>query len=222
MVPGTITIVPKGRDVWRRSNGSIELSSVFLGNDRLYAAADQVAHGQRPELFERVGFDDPRLFGILGLLSDEVQSADPSSKLFLEQLIDLLCLQLLRAHSSLATPLQAPSRCGLAAWQVKRVTDYMRENLDQNIELQELADLVGLSRYHFCHTFRRASGHTPHGWLTRQRIARARELLSSPRLRIVEVALAVGYQTPSAFASSFRRVVGKTPTEYRRALTTLV
>jgi AraC family transcriptional regulator len=50
------------------------------------------------------------------------------------------------------------------------------------------------------------------------RIERARQLLAAPELRIIDVALAVGYQTPSAFSASFRRVLGITPTEYRSRL----
>ena len=94
----------------------------------------------------------------------------------------------------------------------------MRERLEQEIGLNELAALVNLSRFHFCTAFRMATGRTPHEWLTHQRIARARELLADPALRITDIALSVGYETPSAFAASFRKVAGVTPTEFRRRL----
>jgi AraC family transcriptional regulator len=111
----------------------------------------------------------------------------------------------------------APRR-GLADWQVKRVTTYMRDHLDQEIGLQELATFVDLSRFHFCTAFRMATGHTPHEWLTVQRVQRAKALLTDPKLPVTDVALTVGYQTPSAFAATFRKIVGVTPTEFRRSL----
>ncbi len=94
----------------------------------------------------------------------------------------------------------------------------MRENVQQDIGLEELAALVGLSRFHFCTAFRLATGRTPYEALRWHRMDRARKLLAEPALRIIDVALAVGYQTPSAFAASFRRAVGISPTEFRRKL----
>ncbi len=109
-------------------------------------------------------------------------------------------------------------RRGLANWQVKRVTAYMRERLDQDMCLQELARLVSLSRFHFCTAFRLATGQTPREWLIARRIERARDLLAQPSLSITKVGLAVGYATPSAFAASFHKHTGMTPSEFRRGL----
>ena len=196
----------------------MEVTNVYLGGERLQSCADQVAYGRSPQLIDRVGFTDSKLLAIMTLLGDEAASGEPTPRLFMEHLIDLLCLQLLRLHSSLSAALQSPPSRGLAAWQVKRVTTYMRENVHQDIGLEELADLVGLSRFHFCTAFRLATGRTPYESLTWHRMNRARQLLAEPALRIIDVALAVGYHTPSAFAASFRRVVGVTPTEFRRKL----
>ena len=138
--------------------------------------------------------------------------------LFVEQALDLLCTHL-HARPFLAGQSTMPvARRGLLAWQVRRVTAYMRERLDQDIGLDELAAQVNLSRFHFCTAFRLATGHTPYEWLTSLRIERARQLLADPRLRVTDIALAVGYKTPSAFAASFRKVAGVTPTEFRRSL----
>jgi AraC-like DNA-binding protein len=196
----------------------MEVTNVYLGGDRLQACADELAHGRRPELIDRMGFADPKLAAILTLINVEVESRGPTSIMFLEQLIDLLCVQLLRAHSNVEVPTQPLASRGLAAWQVKRVTSYMCENLASSIALDELANLAGVSRFHFCRAFRLATGCTPHGWLTRLRMERARVLLRSRELRIIDVALAVGYESQSAFAAVFRRATGSTPSAYRRAL----
>ena len=109
-------------------------------------------------------------------------------------------------------------RRGLANWQVRRVTAYMGERLDQEICLQELARLVNLSRFHFCTAFRLATGQTPREWLIARRIEQACKLLAQPSLTITKVGLAVGYATPSAFAASFHKRMGMTPSEFRRTL----
>jgi AraC-type DNA-binding domain-containing proteins len=106
---------------------------------------------------------------------------------------------------------------GLAAWQVRRVTEYMLANLDRPISLSELAQLVGLSRFHFCTAFRLATARTPGSWLTDQRICRAVALLEERKLSITEIALEVGYETPSSFTARFHQRMGVTPSEYRRS-----
>lgn len=216
--PGTITLAPRGHDGEWRVAGAVVVSNIFLGHERLQSCADQVAGGLVPELMDRINFRDPQLFDIMRLACSEVESPGASSTLFLEQLIDLLCLQLLRGHASMSRPLARAPQRGLSAWQVRRVTAYMREHAASEITLQELANLVDLSRFHFCTAFRLATGYTPHEWLTTLRIDRARQLLRDPALRITHIAMAVGYQTPSAFAASFHKAVGVTPTEFRRRL----
>ena len=85
-------------------------------------------------------------------------------------------------------------------------------------QAHELAAEVELSRFHFCKVFQQATGLSPHEYLVQLRIEYARQLLADPKLTITDIALAVGYATPSSFAASFRRVSGITPTAYRRSL----
>ena len=216
--PGSIVIIPAGHDGRWDINGMVDVSHVYLTEERLHHSVEALTGGRSVELLDRLCFDDPRMTHILTLLSDEQASSDPSARLFLEQAIDLLCTQLVRGHSSFAAlPDPAPKR-GLADWQVKRVTTYMRSMMEQEIGLDELAALVSLSRFHFCTAFRLATGHTPHQWLTNLRIARAKEMLTDPLLPVTEIGLCVGYQTPSSFAASFRKLTGATPSEFRRRL----
>ena len=215
---GAITVIPEGHDGRWDMDGPVETSHVYIPDRRLQAAAAQITGGGRVELVGRVGFEDPSAARILELLSREVPSQEPSAQLFVDQAIDLLCIHLVRAHSSFgALALEAP-RGGLADWQLRRVTQYMREHLAKEIGLDELAALVNLSRFHFCTAFRKATGRTPHNWLMILRIEEARRLLETPALAVTDVALAVGYQTPSSFAAVFRKLVGMTPSAYRRAL----
>ena len=157
-----------------------------------------------------------RILDQLVLLRDDKTVSDPSGRLFLERAIDFLCTKLVNHDFTLGARDAPVARRGLANWQVRRVTNYMRDRLDQEIGLDELASLANLSRFHFCTAFRMATGRTPYEWLTHERMARAKYLLANPTLRITDIALAVGYATPSAFAAVFRKVMGQTPTEFRR------
>jgi len=216
--PGTIVIIPAGHDGRWDIDGMVDVSHVYLTEGRLHKAAEALTEGRSVELLDRLCFDDPKMTHILTLLGDEQVTGDPSARLFLEQAIDLLCTQLVRGHSSFAALPEAAPKRGLADWQVRRVTTYMRSMMEQETGLDELAALGSLSRFHFCTAFRLATGRTPHQWLTNLRIARAKEMLTDPLLPVTEIGLCVGYQTPSSFAASFRKLVGATPSEFRRQL----
>jgi AraC family transcriptional regulator len=213
--PGTITIIPSGHEAHWDIAGSFEVSHIYLSQARFQNCADILAQGKRVELLHRVGFEDPAAARIMELLSGEAEIGEPSARLFVEQAIDLLCIQLLRKHAALCTPVARPP-AGLAPWQVRRVTTYMLEHAGKSLTLDELAGVIHLSRFHFCTAFRLATGKTPHEWLVIQRIGMARKLLEDRALSITEVGLAVGYGTPSAFTAAFRKIVGCTPTDFRR------
>ena len=104
---------------------------------------------------------------------------------------------------------------GLPAWRVRRVTAHIEQNLDKPLPLTGLAAVVHMSPFHFARLFRHSTGHPPHRFVIRQRIARAREFLARPELTIAEISRRVGFRTPNHFTTVFRRVSGVTPRGYR-------
>lgn len=216
-ITGGVTIAPRGFGGRFDCDGRPLASNVFISRERLQRCADAMGWASAPELLPRLNFDDPRLFSILSLIGAEAETGGPHSRLYIETLLDLLCIQLLREHS--AIPSLAPGDGhGLRPSQIRQITDFMTAHLDEPIGLQQLADLLHFSRFHLCTAFRRSTGFTPHQWLVRLRIERARELLTKSNLSVTEVALAVGYHTPSSFAHAFKLAMGVTPTDFRNAL----
>jgi AraC family transcriptional regulator len=115
----------------------------------------------------------------------------------------------------------APSNGGprvsaLSKWRLKRAVDFMMENLAEPIGLADIASASGLSRMHFAAQFRVATGSRPHEYLLQRRIERAQELLLSSRLRLVEIALDVGFKSQAHFTTVFSRLVGETPNVWRQ------
>jgi AraC family transcriptional regulator len=216
--PGSLTLIPRGHEASWQVDGPIEVSHVYLSDTQLKACAESLSTGcAAVELQDRVAFHDPQGCQLLEVLALEARAPGMHSRLFVDQMIDLLCLQLIRAHSSaVCTTVSSPAR-GLPNWQLRRLTEFVRAHLDQDIGLDELAAIAGLSRFHFCTMFRRATGMSPHRWLVGMRMFRAREMLANPQLSVSRIALDVGYQTPAAFASAFRKAVGMSPSAFRRA-----
>jgi len=103
----------------------------------------------------------------------------------------------------------------LPAYRVRRVAQYIQENLRRELPLAELSAVVHMSPYHFARLFKRSTGMPPHRFLVRHRIDEACALLAARKVPIAEIARSVGFRTPSHFATTFRRVTGMTPSAYR-------
>jgi len=105
---------------------------------------------------------------------------------------------------------------GTLPWgRLRRVIEYIQQNLDKDLPLAELAALVCMSPYHFARLFKRSTGVPPHRFVIRQRIARASAILARPELSIAQISRLVGFRTASHFTTVFRHVTGITPKGYR-------
>jgi AraC-like DNA-binding protein len=85
------------------------------------------------------------------------------------------------------------------------------------LDVDELAGAAGLSRAHFSREFRRAFGESPHAYLLTRRLERAAALLRSTDRSVADICFLVGLTSVGSFTTTFRRHVGVTPTDYRRA-----
>jgi len=103
----------------------------------------------------------------------------------------------------------------LPAYRLRRVTQYIQENLQRELRLAELSALVHMSPYHFARLFKRTTGVPPHRFLVRRRMDEARALLAAGTAPIAEISRLVGFRTPSHFTTTFRRITGMTPSAYR-------
>jgi AraC family transcriptional regulator len=92
----------------------------------------------------------------------------------------------------------------------------VHSKMEDELRLDEMAKSAGLSTAHFSRVFRKSTGETPHQFVLRHRIERAKEMLRSAEERVLDVAVACGFKTQQHFARVFRRMCGVSPTEYRQ------
>jgi AraC family transcriptional regulator len=104
---------------------------------------------------------------------------------------------------------------GLPAWQARRVTSFMTENLEQRLTLTDLASHVHLSEGQFCRVFKRTFGVTAHMYVIRLRIKAAQDLMLSSSMTLSEISVCCGMSDQSHLTRWFRRVVGETPHSWR-------
>jgi AraC family transcriptional regulator len=144
-----------------------------------------------------------------------VQNPDGFCELFLDYFRLLFCAHIATTYGP-ARDAQQSFKGGLAPWQRKRVEDLARENLEGNLRLSALADECGLSVSHFARSFRQTFQTSPHRYLVHRRVAKAKGLLTTTGLTLLEVALESGFSDQAAFSRTFKAVVGASPGKWRR------
>ena len=107
------------------------------------------------------------------------------------------------------------ARGGLAPRVLRRIREYVDDNIDQRISVELLAGLANLSVCYFVRAFKQSMGVTPHDYLIRQRVERTKQMLSGTDIPLSQIALAAGFADQSHFARRFRQHVGMSPRDYR-------
>jgi AraC-like DNA-binding protein len=98
---------------------------------------------------------------------------------------------------------------------IRRAKDYVASHQSDPIKLKQIARALNVSTFHFCRRFKQTTGLTFVEYLNRIRIEKAKVLLHNHSLRISEIAYEVGFQTITHFNRIFRKLVGRSPTEFR-------
>ena len=180
--------------------------------DPAFLAAAEDAHRMRFEA--QPAITDPEahtLAAMIHTLSAREAVPDP---LLLESLRRVLLWRLLLLSGERRQ--RGEARGGLAPWQARRTAAFLAANIERRVPLGELAAIARLSPFHFARAFARTMGMPPYRYQQALRIERAAELLKASDMRIIEIALAVGYETPQALARVFVQQHGMTPSEWRR------
>jgi AraC-like DNA-binding protein len=99
---------------------------------------------------------------------------------------------------------------------LRRAKDLIDRDFAEPLDVPALAREAYTSRAHFVRSFKKAFGETPHRYLQRRRVERAKELLRNTRLTVTEVSLAVGFRSLGSFSTAFRQLVGESPLAYAR------
>jgi AraC family transcriptional regulator len=164
----------------------------------------------------KFGTPDPVMHGMATALVASMQHPNQGQTMFVEHMALAF-----HAHASHAYGGVSPDRRqsgGLAPWQLRRACDAMQSELSVNHSISSLASECGLSSRHFARAFKVTTGLTPHEWLMRRRVERARDLLVQSAMELADIALACGFVDQSHLARVFKNIEGQTPGRWRRQL----
>lgn len=205
---GQVSIIPahlQREIVWERES---ELVAIYLNSD-IVARATEEFGGETFEIVENWTASDPLIWQLGLTLRSELQRGDPE-RLYVESIATLLAVHVRRYYSTQKKPLREWDG-GLPKHKLQQVIDYIHAYLDRDLSLTELAALVQMSPHHFTRLFKRSTGFTPHQYVVRTRVERAKQLLLQGKLTIAQIAYMVGFAHQSHLNRHFKRHLGVTP-----------
>lgn len=179
--------------------------------------------GDEVRFFEQTYDHDPviaGLFGRLRVLMDTPLSV--KRELDLDDLYDTLLARLFHVHHRLHDSMgnlgdvRYPTRVELFR-RLHIARDFMEANALQQVTLEQAAQAACLSVHHFKRSFRALFLITPHQYLVKKRIEKAKQLLNNTSLPVADVCTATGFENASSFIRLFKQHVGTTPLSYRKA-----
>jgi AraC family transcriptional regulator len=213
---GEMCLVPRHFETWVRTD---DLHYLYLSvgiSDAALAAACDGTRGD-VELRRVESLVDARVSALAAAVNAERVAGFPSGRLFLDSVEQALAVALVNGYALRHRSVQT-YRGGLGSGRLRRIKEFVDAKMEDDLTLFEMAQSVELSTAHFSRMFRKSTGETPHQFLLRQRVERAKEMLRSVDARVMDVAVACGFKTQQHFAQVFRHVCGASPTEYRQEL----
>jgi AraC family transcriptional regulator len=158
---------------------------------------------------------DPVLKELVLKLQAEVSAGHPAGPLFGEALCTKIAEEIIQRYS-IRRPRLDQYRGGLAGAQLRRVLEYIDGYLNLNLNGNAIANVAGLSKYHFGKAFRQSTGMSLHRYVLSRRMRRSQELLAKSDLPLAAVAEAAGFSNQSHFTSVFSTRMGIPPGSYRQ------
>ena len=218
-VHGDIDIIPANTPArWEMLDENDTALVLSLPLKLLQAAAGECAlPGGRLEIRNRFQIRDSELESLGWAIKREMELGFPSGRLYLDGLALAMASRLVARHSSAASN-GAPREEGLSGRRLKKVLSFIEEQLAEDLSLDQIARVAGVSPSHVKAQFRKAVGIPVHQYVIQRRVERARTLLLQDGLSMAAVAQAAGFAHQSHMARHMRRVLGAAPLAVKRLM----
>jgi len=226
--PRRICLTPGEASTEWQHAGHPEILQVYLRQSVYEAAVAEIygCDGSGAELVPRFAILDPLLEQLAIAITNALRDANSGNRqygdgqysdgLYIDTVAQMMAVHLARSHSSRSRPARILPAKPLPGWKMRRVTEFIEDNLEGDLSLQAMGEEVDISPLYLARAFKSAVGQSPHQYVLGRRIERAKELLRNTDLPVVDVALSSGFSSQSHLSHWFIRQVGVSPAVYRR------
>lgn len=214
--PGDVSLLTRAADSHWTWSAPIDVVHVYLTHDQLTATCREMYDREVDdvELHDTIKADDPAIHRVAMQIAREAAHDEPGAELLVDALTQQLNVTILRRHAHVRFR-EPGADAALSFRREHAVRDYVQSHLHHRITLDELARVAELSRFHFARQFKSSTGTTPHEFVLRQRLDRARALIERTSTPLKDVAQRCGFADQSHMNRLFRRRLGTTPGRLR-------
>jgi AraC family transcriptional regulator len=215
--PGSLSLVPAGVCPVMRAKTEFDLVVCAFDSALVTALDSELERRPEEEVRLQANFQDPAAQQLLTLLLADANESFSTERLYTEYLAQALAVRVLYQGRQTSPETNNRGASALPRHVLRRIIERMR-CFSCDLSLQTLANESGYSRVHFVRMFRAATGYSPHNYLLNLKLERARELLRNPSISLIDIALDCGFSSHSHMSRLFHKIVGVTPSAYRRSL----
>jgi AraC family transcriptional regulator len=212
--PNSMCMMPVGQTVEAFWEAEYEYIAVDFSQNYLSKLAVEMNLSPNIELKERLSEKDELLQHLSLAFIAEAERAESSSRLYSDSISHTLMFHIIKNYTN-AVAHAKQFLGGLSGYKLRLVTEFINDNLEQDLTLTEIATVADLSHFHFARSFRKTLGVTPQQYIANRRIEKAKDLLSHSNLPIVEIGLQTGFKNQSHFTTLFRKLTSFTPKVWR-------
>ena len=214
---GDVAIIPANVNHWQRIEAEVsEGIALTLEPQVISYLARETIDPDKLELLPTFAQPDPLIQGLAHNIK-ACLNADYCDLLFVESMYQVLAMHLVKNYATRRFNLEDIGN-GLPPYQLKKVLNYIHDNLDRKIKIEDLSNLLDLSTYYLCRQFRASVGVSPYRYVIEKRIEKAKTLLKDDKLSLADVAYECGFSSQSQMTQHFRTSLGVTPKVYRNSL----
>jgi len=216
--PRRICLTPGDATTRWEHHGRPEILQVYLRSSIFQAAVGEIYNcdNSHAELVPRFAILDPMLEQLAIAITTALRDGTSEDGLYIDTLSQMIAVHLARNHSSQSRPVRVPPMQTISGCRMRRVIEYIEENLDSDLTLDAMAAEVDISPIYLARAFKAAVGQSPHRYVLARRVERAKELLRNTEMPVVDVALAAGFSSQSHLSYWFQRYMGVSPGAYRQ------
>jgi len=213
--PGEMILCRRNTAEWVRWHSPIQMLQITVPDQTFHSVAEEMG-GRAPELNGTPLLKDERIRALVAAAEADLASGSPAGRIYTDSIGRALAAALMHSQGVLRSSMRH-YRGGLSPVQLRRVTSFVHENLHEDVSLMQMAEEAKLSPAYFSQMFHQSTGVAPHQFVLRARVERAKELLVKEDARVLDVAIACGFQTQQHFARVFRALCKMSPTQFRQA-----
>ena len=215
---GTITITGADEPVYDKTAAPLKVAYVFLRREMIDGVAEELFRDSRERRYVNslLCSNDMVLQRLVASIMTLLKDPLRCNRLEVDYLSQALAVRLIEKHSVAGPVRSVPRTHSFNSMEIGRIVEYINSNLAADLSVSDLAGLVGLQRAQFILRFKATTTLTPHRFVILRRIWRARNMLVERSWDQESIALQCGFASRAHFVTSFGKVVGMTPLEYRQ------